>query len=121
MPKPTGPTNPKMKELIDFIREKGFKEKSNFLLDLARYLSKPRRKSIAVNIEKLERYGKEDKILVIPGKLLSSGNLSKPLNIVALKWSKAAKDKILKSGGNIQDIKTFITQTNDYSNVIILV
>ena len=55
MPKPTGPTNTEMRKLIDEVRVKGFKDKSDFLIMLAKKLETPERRRPEVNIGTIDR------------------------------------------------------------------
>ena len=52
---------------------------------------------------------KEGEIIVIPGKVLSDGEITKKLKIIALAFSEKAKEKILKSNSEysyiIEEIK----------------
>jgi len=66
--------------------------------EIAGLLSTPNRKRASVNVSKLNT--SEGKVL-IPGKVLSQGDLTKKLDVVALNFSEKAKEKILKSGGKI--------------------
>ena len=70
--------------------------KKQNLLDLARAISVPSRKQTRVNIEDLNKY--EDKILIIPGKVLSLGEVEKKHAIYALGFSEKAEEKLKKAG-----------------------
>ncbi|MBU3896725.1 MAG: 50S ribosomal protein L18e [Nanoarchaeota archaeon] len=97
--KRTGPTNPVTKKIIEDLVSDGHKEKSKIKLDIAETLSKPRRQKIEVNLSQLQRVCKENETIVVPGKVLSYGILTKPLNVVALSFSKEAEKKIMEVGG----------------------
>ncbi len=106
--KPTGPTNLVLKELINELRTQGYKENINFMVNLAKELETARRRRAEVNISKLERVCKEKETVVVPGKVLSSGILTKPLTVAALSFSAAAKEKIKKADGKVITIKELI-------------
>lgn len=108
MPKPTGPSNPLLRSAIAELRMHGYKEKSKFLLAVADLLEKPTRRRIGVNLSKLERVCNANDAAVVPGKVLSSGVLSKPLDVYAWSFSKEAKSKIEKAGGKVFSIKELI-------------
>lgn len=99
MVKPTGPTNPTLKKLIMELEKKYRKTKRPIWRDLAEKLKRPRRKRVEVNLFKINKYVKENEIAVVPGKVLSVGELTKPLTIAAWKFSKKAIEKIQKSQG----------------------
>jgi large subunit ribosomal protein L18e len=121
MPIPTGPTNEELRGLIEEIRKKGFEQKSGFLLDIARHLSKPRRQRVEVNVGKLQRFAEDDKWLVVPGKILSSGEVKTKINVVALSWSAAAEKKIKDAGGQLRSIEEFVKNENKFSNTKIII
>ncbi len=66
-------------------------------IEVAGALSGPRRKRICVNLEEIDKESKEGEILVIPGKVLSQGELTKKVKVVALSFSEKAKEKLLSS------------------------
>ncbi len=82
------------KELVDTIIAAKKKEK---WIEVARILSRPRRKSVNLNLEEIDKNAGNEKILVIPGKVLSSGELNKKVKIVALGFSEKAKEKLEKA------------------------
>ena len=77
---------------------------------IAEILSGPRKNKINVNIEKINKETKEGDFIVIPGKVLSQGDIDKKIKVVALGFSEKAKDKLLKSkceiSSIIEEIKT---------------
>jgi large subunit ribosomal protein L18e len=100
LPKPTGPSNPITVQLINELRKKGREDKKySFWNVLSERLGKPRRQRPVVNLSKISRYANEGDLIVVPGKVLASGQLSKSNTIVALNFSRTAKEKILKAGG----------------------
>lgn len=115
--KPTGPTNPILKNLIEDLRSKGYKENIKFLIRLAELLEKSRRRKVEVNLSKLERVCKENETVVIPGKVLSYGILTKPLTVSAFKFSPVAKEKIKNVKGKILTINQLIEKNPKGTNV----
>ncbi len=59
--------------------------------------SKPRRKRIAVNMSKLQKYAAAGENIVVPGKLLGTGSLDKSINITAVEYSSGALAKLRKA------------------------
>lgn len=70
---------------------------SPFWLQTASILSAPRRNKIAVNLNEIEKATKEGDSVVVPGKILSQGEVSKKVAIVAFAFSGKAKEKLLKT------------------------
>jgi len=70
---------------------------SDFWLEVAGVLSMPRRTKIAVNLNEIEKMTKEGDSIVVPGKVLSQGELSKKVAIVAFAFSDKTREKLLKT------------------------
>jgi len=87
------------KEMIVHIRKKSFENKSKFWKAVAENLNRSRRKRFEVNLNRLEKHGKANETIVVPGIVLGSGEIKKKLVVAALRFSGKAKGKIEKSGG----------------------
>ena len=92
--KRTGPTNQHLADLIQELRKKANEHKAAIWKRLAEDLSKPSKYKRIVNLYKLNKHTKEGEIIVVPGKVLSNGELNHKLTIAAYKFSKKAIDKI---------------------------
>ena len=64
-------------------------------------LEKPARQKRVVNLSRINRYTKENEIVVVPGKVLGSGALDHKLTIAAYQLSEQAKNKIEEAGAKI--------------------
>lgn len=104
-------TNPEIMETINLA-------KKNNLLDLAKKLSAPRSQYKNVNLDELER-AEGDKILII-GKVLGSGDITRKIGIAALSFSEGAKDKLNKAGCDMKSIKMAIEKNPKMEGVTIL-
>lgn len=98
MGKPTGPTNIQLQSLISDLKHLGSKENVPLWKRLAEELSKSTRKRREVNIGKIDKHIKANEIAVVPGKVLSDGELTKKITIAAFNYSAKAKEKINKAG-----------------------
>ncbi len=107
-------TNP---ELIRTIIEA--KKKKNWN-EVAAILSGPRNKKVGINLNRINDEVKEGDIIIIPGKVLSQGEITKKIKIVALNFSEKAKEKILKAKGEISDIFEEIKKNPDAKKVRII-
>jgi len=65
-------------------------------LEVSSILAGPRRNWKNVNLEEIEKKAEGKKILV-PGKVLSQGDLNKKVKVIALRFSEKAKEKLLNS------------------------
>ena len=84
-------TNPEMTKLILEAR------KNNAWIKLAHVLSGATRKQASVNIEQIEKQTKAGDTILIPGKVLGSGELSKKVRICAIGISASAREKLKAS------------------------
>lgn len=99
--KRTGPTNQNLKMLIKELKEKSLAEGVKIWKRIASDLEKPSRQRRSVNIYKIDQTAKDGETVVIPGKVLSVGQLTKKLNVAAYTFSKEAEQKINKVGKTI--------------------
>ena len=67
--------------------------------DIALRLEKSKQNWAEVNLSKLERNASESDVIVVPGKVLGAGSLSKKLTVAAYDFSESAKKKIAEAGG----------------------
>ncbi|MCX6749564.1 MAG: 50S ribosomal protein L18e [Candidatus Pacearchaeota archaeon] len=86
-------SNPQLVETIRLAKKTG----SKFWLEIAGALSSPRRNAIALNLNEIEKIAKEGDSIVIPGKILSQGELSKKIAVIAFNFSDKAREKLLKT------------------------
>ena len=120
MVKPTGPTNPFLKELIEKLRKGWLSNNAKIWKRVAELLSRPRRKRIEVNLSRIERYCKPGETIVVPGVVLGAGNLTKPVNIAAWRFSERAREKILKVKGKVMGIEELMEENPKGSGVRII-
>lgn len=64
---------------------------------VAGILSGPRRKSVEFNLQDIDKNSKEGESVLVPGKVLSQGEIDKKIRIIALNFSEKAKEKLSKS------------------------
>ena len=94
----TGPTSTATKKLIVDLKRLSTKEKVNLWRRLADDLLKSTRQRREANIYKINECTRDGEIAVVPGKVLSEGELNKKITVAAFKFSEKAKQKINKIG-----------------------
>ena len=97
----TGPTNPLLRDLIMELRKRGNEQEVGLWKRIALDLERPTRNRRAVNLSRINRHTKENEVVVVPGKVLGSGDLNHRLTISAYQFSEQAKDKLHKAGAEI--------------------
>ena len=90
--------NPAKQELIIELKKLAITEKVKFWKRIASELERPTRNMRVVNISKLDKVTKEGELIIVPGKVLSAGELSHKLDVAAFSFSETAKEKISKNG-----------------------
>jgi len=91
-------TNVHLRSLIENLKKKALKEKEDTWKRIADALSGPTRNKKVVNISKINHYSKENEIIVVPGKVLASGDLNHKITVAAYQFSKQAEEKINING-----------------------
>ncbi len=87
---------------------------------VAQRLEGPSRNWPSVNISKLEyKVNKNSKVL-IPGKLLGSGNISKKMIVSAYSFSETAKIKVEAAGGKCVSYNDFIKSNPKGTDVVVI-
>ena len=115
----TQKTNPQLTSLIQELKVLSNKENVKLWKRVAKDLEKSTRRHPSINIWKVDKYVKGNETALIPGKVLSKGDLTKKITIAALNFSKQAKEKINKKGKAIT-IKELIKENPKGSKVRII-
>jgi large subunit ribosomal protein L18e len=99
MSKKNNKTNPILISLINELKKQANENDAPIWKDIAKRLEKPLRNWPEVNLEKISKYVSNKETALIPGKVLSSGDLDKKITIAAWSFSDKAEEKIKKAGG----------------------
>ncbi len=108
--------NPVLASLVDAL----VREKKPIWKKVALELSRPRRQRVEVNLSKLESYGDDGATVLVPGKVLGSGALSKKLTVAAFAFSGTARKLIGEAGGKTLSIESLCKSNPDGRGVVIL-
>ncbi len=112
--------NPLLASLIRSLEEKGRQEKTPLWAALAKKLNRPRRMGYEVNMFRLEKHAAPKETVVVPGSVLGSGKLTKPLAVAALRFSGKAEEKIKKAGGSCISIEKFAGEYKKGKKILIM-
>lgn len=104
MAKRTGPQNLQLKLLIRKLKKTSTKENIKLWKRIASDLEKPTRKRRSANIFKINKFTREGETAIIPGKVLSMGDLNKNILIAAYQFSEAAKEKLKNKAITIEEL-----------------
>ena len=109
--------------LIDLIADLKAKERENgaaIWRDIAKRLEKPRRNWAETNLSKLDRYAAEGETILVPGKVLAAGNITKKITVAAYSFSAAAEEAINAAGGKTMTIAALMAENPKGSKVRIM-
>ena len=87
---------------------------------VAAELSRPRRQRVEVNLSKIESYAVDDTTLLVPGKVLGAGVVSKKVNVAAFSFSDKAKALISAAGGKAMTIESLHKTNPEGRGIMIL-
>ncbi len=107
----TKTTNKVLFDTINDLRKLSAKTEINAWKAVAAKLAGSASQRAQVNLSKIEKEAKSGETIVIPGKVLGDGILSKKLTIVAFSASESAKLKITKAGSTFVEIKDYISKS----------
>ncbi len=94
----TQSTNLHLRRIIASLKKLSKDKKVNIWNAIAKDLSKPARIRRKVNLSKIEAYVKTGETIIVPGKVLGTGNLSKKVTVASWNFSESAIKKINKLG-----------------------
>ncbi len=115
MDKKADPTNPVLLNTIETLKQ----QEANIWQDVAENLGKVNRKRPEVNISQIERVTEEGDTVVVPGKVLGSGRLTKNITVAAFQASNSAKQHI-NQNGDFKYIKDLVEENPDGTEVKIV-
>lgn len=72
--------------------------------EVASILSSPRRRKISLNLDEINKSAKAGENLLIPGKVLSEGEIEKKIRVIAFSFSEKAKEKLLRAKCEVSTI-----------------
>ncbi len=65
--------------------------------EIAAFLSKPRSQQIKLNLDQVDGAAKENETVIIPGKVLGKGKITKKISVSAFSFSESALKKLKES------------------------
>jgi large subunit ribosomal protein L18e len=86
----------------------------------AERLARSRHHTFPLNVGHLERLAAPQETIVVPGKLLAEGTLTKPLTIGAVSYSSEARSKVHAAGGTALSIAELLKSRPDGKGVRLL-
>lgn len=98
-------TNPQLIATISNLKAMTRDNGSAIWRDVALRLEKPHKNWAEANLSKLELYAQDGETILVPGKVLAAGTLSKKITVAAYGFSDAAAKAIEAAGGKTMSIE----------------
>ena len=114
----TGPTNYQLKVLLQKIQ--GRTQESPFWRRIQKDLCKPSRQRRTVNVYIIDKFAQDGETIVVPGKVLSVGDLHKKVTVAAVNFSSEARRKIIAAQGRTLSLQELWEQNPQGKKVRIL-
>ena len=116
----TKTTNLQLINLIHLLKKESREKQAPIWLDIADHLSKSRSQRVAVNLSKINRHTKPEDIVVVPGKLLASGNINHAVTVASFSISDKARVKLEVVKAKYITIPELLVKNPKGSNVRII-
>jgi large subunit ribosomal protein L18e len=109
--------NPELRHMLVELRRAAKSHGAPIWQSVAERLARPRHQTVPVNVGNLERLVAAKETVVVPGKLLAEGALTKPMTVAAFHYSAEARAKIHAAGGKALTIHELLRAKPDGSGV----
>ena len=113
-------TNEGLLELISDLKAQTRSTGSALWRDVAQRLEKSRSNWAEPNLSRLSRYAANEDMVLVPGKLLGSGEVAGKPNVAAYSVSSGARSKIEDAGGRVITIRELMNENPEGAGVRIL-
>jgi large subunit ribosomal protein L18e len=87
---------------------------------LAEYALKPSIARRDINLNRIDQLTKENDVIVFPGKVLGTGNISHKITLCSFSISNSAANKIIENGGKLITHSKLIEENPTGKGVVLL-
>ncbi|MGI0128715.1 MAG: 50S ribosomal protein L18e [Thermoplasmata archaeon] len=112
--------NPELHRVVVELRRASHAHSAPIWDAVADRLERARHQTLPLNVGHLERVAEAEETVVVPGKLLADGPLSKRLTVAALAYSAEARSKVRSAGGTALSISELLKAKPDGAGVRLL-
>lgn len=113
-------TNQVVIQLVKELRTASAKNKAPIWSKLAEFALKPSIAKKTINVNQIDKLTKDNSVVVFPGKVLGTGNISHKITICSFGISNSAATKILETGGKIMNFSEMINKFPTGKGVVML-
>lgn len=115
------PENKFLIKTLNLLRRSAYRYNAPIWRRVRELMERPKRRRVAVNISKINRYSRDGDIVVVPGRVLSSGYIDHKVVIAAFSYSEMAVKKLRDAGCEILSIEDLVKKYPNGSGVKIIV
>ena len=101
-------TNNYLKQLVFDLYRLSSENKVNVWKRIADDLMAPTRNRRLVNLFKIDMHAQDGDVIVVPGKVLGTGDINRKVTVAAFSFSKSAVEKIRNAKGNVMTIEELV-------------
>ena len=101
-------TNQIVIQMVKTLRGASKKNNAPIWERLADLALKPTRAKRTINLGQLDKFVADNDVVIVPGKVLGTGNLSHKITLCSFSISTTGAKKITESGGKVLDISQII-------------
>ena len=120
MSNPNNKTNAQLVDVINQLKAQSRETGSAVWRDVAMRLSRSRKNWTNPNLSRVSRHAPEGATILVPGKLLGSGEFTSNHTIAAYCVSNGAREKIEAAGGRIMTYGELMNENPSGKGVVIL-
>jgi len=113
-------TNQVVIRMAKDLKKASIKNDAPIWAKLAKYALKPSIARRDINLKRIGQLTKENDIVVCPGKVLGTGNVSHKITLCSFSISNSAANKIIDSGGKLISFSDLIEQNPAGKGVVLL-
>mgnify|MGYP001238507398 FL=1 len=113
-------SNSELVKTIDELKRASRENDAPIWKSIAKKLEGPNRNWPVVNVSKIEYNASKNGKVVVPGKLMGSGTLSKKVTVSAYSFTKSAVEKIESAGGKCMIYNEFIKKNPSGKDVVVI-
>lgn len=115
------PENILLIKTLNFLRKSANKYEAPIWKRIRKLLQHSKRRRIAVNMSRINRYTVEGDVVVVPGKVLGSGIIDHKITLGAFSYSVTARKKLIEAGCIVLNIEELVNKYPKGSGVKIIV
>lgn len=112
--------NIQLTSLVQALKKKSVEEKAALWHRIAEDLERPTRLRRVVNLSRINNYVTDNETVIVPGKVLGTGDITRKCTIAAYTYSDQAREKLLKAGCNAMSIEEFMAKNKTAKNIKVL-